>query len=133
MKLPNVGIVGKTLMALLALLMVMHVLILARVIPYEAVWGGNIKDESHLDFFEVSALIITAVFLLVVAIKLDYVKTPGLKRVGDIGVWVVFAYFAMNIITNLTSEVSWEKLIFIPLSIVLALLSLRVAVDRESP
>jgi len=133
MKLPDVGIVGKILMGLLVLLMVMHVLILARVIPYDVVWGGNIKDESQLNVFETSALVITAVFLVVVAIKLDYIEVPKLKRAADLGMWVVFAYFGMNIIGNVTSEVSWEKLIFIPLSVVLALLSLRVAAHRESP
>ncbi len=124
-------VAGKVLMGLLALLIVMHVLLLARVIPYEVVWGGNIKDESQLNVFETTALIITAIFLIVVAIKLGYIEAPRLKRAADLGMWIVFAYFAMNIIGNLTSEVSWERLIFIPLSAVVALLSLRVAAQNE--
>ena len=133
MKLPDVVIVGKILMGLLVLLMVMHVLILARVIPYEVVWGGSIKDETQLYVFEISALIINGLFFIITAIKLGHIRAPGLWRVADIGMWIVFAYFAMNVIGNLSSGVSWEKLLFAPLSIVLALLSLRVAVHRESP
>ncbi len=124
-------VAGKVLMGLLALLIVMHVLLLARVIPYEVVWGGNIKDESQLNVFETTALIITGIFLVIVGIKLGYIEAPRLKRAADLGMWIVFAYFAMNIIGNLTSEVSWERLIFIPLSAVVALLSLRVAAQNE--
>ena len=131
MRLPDAGTAGKILMGLLALLMVMHVLLLMRLIPYEVVWGGNIKDESHLNFFEISALLITGIFLVIVAIKLGYIKAPRLNRVANIGVWIVFAYFSMNIIGNLTSETSWEKLIFIPLSAILAALALRVATQNE--
>jgi len=133
MNLPNVGVAGKILMGLLVLLMVMHVLILARVIPYEVVWGGSIKDETQLYVFEISALILNGLFLIITAINLGHIRAPKLNRVADIGMWMVFAYFAMNIIGNLNSGVSWEKLLFAPLSIVLALLSLRVAVHRESP
>ncbi|MGD8627799.1 MAG: hypothetical protein PVH52_01830 [bacterium] len=133
MRLPDAAIAGKVLMGLLALLIVMHVLLLARVIPYDVVWGGNITDESQFYVFEISALILNALFLLIAAIKLGYMGAPRLKRAADIGIWIVFAYFAMNIIGNLTAKSSWEKVIFIPLSIVLALLSLRVAAHREAP
>ena len=40
MKVPDTAITGKILIVLLALLMVMHVLLLARVIPYDVVWAG---------------------------------------------------------------------------------------------
>ena len=133
MKLPSAGIAGRILMGLLALLMVMHVLILAQVIPYDVVWGGNIKDESQLYVFEISALVINGLFLLITAIKLGHIRAPRLNRAASIGMWITFAYFAMNIIGNLSSGVSWEKLLFAPLSIVLALLSLRVAIHQESP
>jgi hypothetical protein len=133
MKLPNVVSTGRVLMLLLALLMVMHVLLLARVIPYDVVWGGNIKDESQFYVFEITALVLSALFLLIAAIKLGYIRAPGLRRAADIGMWIVFAYFAMNIITNLTARSSWEKAIFIPVTIIVTLLSLRVAVHRETP
>jgi hypothetical protein len=133
MRLPSGATAGKILMSLLVLLLLMHVLILARVIPYDVIWGGNIKDESQLYVFEISALVINGLFLLITAIKLGYVTASKLNRAASIGMWITFAYFAMNTIGNLSSGVSWEKLLFAPLSIVLALLSLRVAAHRQTP
>lgn len=130
MRLPDAATAGKVLMVLLALLIVMHILLLLRVIPYDLVWGGNIEEASLLVVYETSALVITGIFLLVVALKLGYLEVPRLRRAANISMWVVFAYFAMNIISNLTSGVTWEKVIFIPISIVLALLSLRVATQE---
>jgi hypothetical protein len=132
-RLPDAGTAGKALIVLLLLLMVIHVLLLFRVIPYEIVWGGNVKNVSQLYTFEISALAINALFLAIVAIRLDLIGAPRLKRAAGIGMWVIFAYFGMNVIGNLTSGVSWEKMLFAPLSILLALLSLRVATAREAP
>jgi hypothetical protein len=124
---------GKILMCLLALLMLMHVLLLVRVIPYDVVWGGNIKDQSQLYVFEITALVLSALFLFTAAVKLGHIRAPRLRRAADMGMWIVFAYFAMNIIGNLTAKSSWEKAIFIPVTIIVVLLSLRVAVHRQAP
>lgn len=133
MSLPDAGTAGRVLIGLLVLLMVIHVLLLLEVIPYDIVWGGNVKSVSQLYTFEISALLVSAIFLVIVAIRLDLIKAPKLRRAAGIGMWVVFAYFGMNVIGNFTSGVSWEKMLFGPLSAVLALLSLRVAASREAP
>jgi hypothetical protein len=133
MILPSAAMSGKILMVLLALLMVMHVLLLARVIPYDVVWGGNIKDEAQLYVFEIGALLLNGLFLLITAIRIGYIRAPKLNRAASIGMWITFTYFAMNIISNLTAESSWEKAIFIPVTIIITLLSLRVAVHQEAP
>ncbi len=130
MKLPDATVAGKVLMGLLVLLVAIHIMLLLRVIPYEVVWAGNIEDTSMLAVHETSALAITGIFLVVVAIKLGHVEAPRLKRAANLSMWIVFAYFAMSIIGNVTSEVSWEKVISVPLSTILALLSLRVATQN---
>jgi hypothetical protein len=121
---------GMILIVLMILLLVMHVLILAGFLPYDIVWGGQIDDPSSVVGYEAAALIIMFVFLAIVALRLGYIKADRLKRVAGIGMWIVFAYFVFNSVANFASAVSMENLIFGPISIAMALLSLRVAVSR---
>lgn len=121
---------GGILTALMILLTVMHVLILFRVLPYDMVWGGQIKDEASAVPYETGALVVMLIFLAVVAIRVGYVGADRLKRSAAVGMWVVFAYFVLNAVGNFASAVSLENLVFGPVTIVLALLSLRVAIER---
>lgn len=124
------GKAGTILLVLMILLFIMHVLILAGVLPYDMVWGGQIDDEASVVPYESAALALMLAFMFVVAIKTGYVKATRLRKAAGIGMWVVFGYFILNSVGNFASAVSLENLIFGPLSIVLALLSLRVAVER---
>lgn len=129
-KMISVNLAGTILIAMMILLIAMHVLIMLRVIPYDIVWGGQIKDEASLVPYETGALIVLTIFLAVVAIKVGYLKADRLKKAAGIGTWIVFAYFVLNTVGNFASGVSLEKLIFGPVTIVMVLLSLRVAVAR---
>jgi hypothetical protein len=122
---------GSVLLAALGALAVFHVLVLAKVVPSEIVWGGQIEDPSEdLAMLETAALIVTMVFALIIAAKVGYVKMPSLRKVVAIGAWIVFAYFTLNTIGNLASSASVEKLVFTPISIVLAALAWRVAIEK---
>jgi hypothetical protein len=48
----------------------------------------------------------------------------------DILLWIIFAYLLLNTAGNLASSSSLEKLLFTPITIVAALLVLRLAVGR---
>ncbi len=60
---------GEVLLVSMILLLLMHVLVLLRVIPYEIVWGGQIKDASSLYAYEAVAIMITLLFVAIAAIK----------------------------------------------------------------
>ena len=91
-------------------------------------WGGQIEDASSVIPYETAALIIMLVFLAAVAMRLGYIKAGKLKKAAGVLTWIVFAYFVLNAVGNFASAVSLENLVFGPLSIVLALLSLRVSI-----
>ena len=102
-KLISAKLAGNTLLIFLALLEVFHVLVLLKIVPFEIIWGGQIKDASSLVVFEGFAFILTLLFAIIIAIKIDYIKVKRLKRLANIGVWVILVYFILNIIGNLTS------------------------------
>jgi hypothetical protein len=129
-KVLSVRLAGGIAIGLLALLAIVHVLVLSHVIPYEMVWAGRISNESSLIAYETIALVVTLIFLGIVIMRSGYVIADKFKKVSAIGIWVVFAYFVLNAVGNFTSGVSAENFLFGPLTVVLALLSLRVAIGH---
>ncbi|MCD4746473.1 MAG: hypothetical protein K8R58_09250 [Bacteroidales bacterium] len=130
-KLLSVKLAGNTLLIYLALLEVFHVLVLLKILPSEMVWGGQIKNAFFLVFFESFAIILTLLFAIIIAIKIDYIKIKRLKRFANIGVWVMLVYFILNIIGNLTSEVTFEKLIFTPITVLLTIFAFILAIKKN--
>jgi len=122
---------GNILLFFFALLAVFHVLVLLEIAPYEIIWGGQIKDTSSLVVFEGIALILLLLFAVIVAIRIDYIKAKRLKKLANIGVWVIFVYFLLNTIANLSSGVTLEKLIFTPITIILTVFAFRLAIEKD--
>jgi hypothetical protein len=123
---------ANVLLVAMGALAVFHVLILAKVLPSDIVWGGGRMGvtPNNLVALETTALVITLLFALIIAAKAGYLRVPKLKKVVHIGAWIVFAYFTLNIIGNLASSASVEKLVFTPISIVLSALALRLAIEK---
>jgi hypothetical protein len=115
------------LSAILTLFVLFHVLILIGIIPYEMVWGGRLKTHAKMVTFETVSLIINLIMLIVVAIKADFLKIHLLPMIIKIVFWAMFALFTVNTIGNILSTNTFEKLVFTPLTLILALFSLRAA------
>jgi uncharacterized protein YacL len=116
---------------LLVALAVFHVLVMLRVLPASAVWGGQASGSpGDLMALEMVGLVVTLLFALIVAAKIGYVRAPRLRRVIGICTWVVFGYFVLNILGNLASASPLEKMIFTPFSVVVSALALRVAIEK---
>ncbi|MBO9348205.1 MAG: hypothetical protein J7467_08175 [Chloroflexus sp.] len=120
------------LLAIYGLLVIFHLLVLAQVIPPDIVWGGQIGDSpTELVVFEMIALITVVFFAVTIAIKVDYIKVGRFKKVFNILLWIIFVYALLNIIGNFLSISSIETLLFLPVSIVVALLVFRLAIEKS--
>jgi len=127
----TVKLTGIIMLTGLILLKLFHVLVMLKLLPSNIVWGGQVGDsESNLLMMEGVSLIVTLLIMAIVVIRLRYFNSGKLKIVSSIGIWVVFVLFVLSTIGNLSSNVSAEKLIFTPLSVILALLALRLAVAK---
>ncbi len=130
-KLISIRLAGNIILTILSLLIVMHLLILIKILPSDFVWGGQVDNmQSNLFILEIIAVAVTLIFIFFTAVKTDYIKIVKLKILINIGTWLMFIYFILNIIGNLTSAVTLEKMIFTPVTIILALLTLRLAIEK---
>ncbi len=112
-------------------LAVFHVLLLMRVLPADIAWGGRANEASgSFLVLELVGLAVIALFALLVAAKIGYVKVSRLRPLVSVGTWLMFGYFTLNILGNLVSMSGLERAVFTPVSVVLSLLSFRLAVEK---
>lgn len=121
---------GNLLLISFGLLAVFDILILLNILPSDIVWGGQIKDSAAKFILETIALFITFFFAVIVAAKMDYIKAGKFKKAVNIGVWVIFVYLILNTVGNLASGVSFENLIFAPITVALAFCTLRLTIEK---
>ena len=130
-KIVSKKLAGNITLIILTLLLLLHVLILLKFIPSDFVWGGQLNDDQSNKFtLEIIALIVTIIFIYLAAAKTGYIKIPKLKLMIDIGIWFMFAYFILNMIGNLASNITVEKLLFTPVTIILSLCTFRLAIEK---
>ncbi|WP_345054047.1 hypothetical protein [Hymenobacter glaciei] len=104
-----------------------HVLVMVGVIPFALVWGSRLQDHSQMLRFEAVSLTITLLMLVVVGVRAGYVKIRIPPRVMTVFFGLMCLLFLVNTAGNLASNNPLEQLLFTPLTLLLALLSLRVA------
>lgn len=115
------------MIVLLLIALTYHLIILAELIPYEAVWGGRLKSSEQMRQFEFISIAINLFILLVILIKGAYIKIHIPKLIINTFLWLFAILFTFNSIGNLFSVSIWETIIFTPLTIISAVLCLRLA------
>lgn len=119
------------LLSLLVLLLVFHLLIIFQIVPPDVIRGGMASGENLLGL-EITSIFILLVFILVSYIKLKFLFKTGRHQLVNIFLWIMAAYFFLNTLGNLASEIKPENPIFTPLSLIIALLALRLAWQKKS-
>ena len=122
---------GNILLVAFGLVVIFHILVLLGVIPADIVWGGRIQGvPSNLITLEIVALLVTLLFIAIIAARTGYIQAGKLSGAVNIGVWLIFAYLLLNTLGNLASGISFESLIAAPVTIILALCALRLAIEK---
>lgn len=129
-KLISVNIATKSLMILFGTSLVFHLLVILRIIPFDFIWGGKLKTVQDMIAFESVSIISNALMLMIVLIKLKYLKINIAKRTINFVFWAIAVLFLLNTLGNLLSENLWETLIFTPLTLITSVFAARIALDN---
>ena len=130
-KLDTTRIAAQGILLVLSLMVLFHVLVMVQVIPYGMVWGGRLENSSQMLLFEAISIAVNLLMLGAVATSAGMVKVKINRGLLKAALWTMFAVFLLNTIGNLLSNNETEKLIFTPLTLLLALFSLRLAISKE--
>ncbi len=122
---------GNLLTVLLLMLLVFHLSVLGELIPDKIVWGGRSRDADDFIFFEGLALGITGFFLIVTRLRIGNMHARWIAIFTRTIMWVMFVFFAIHTVTNLLGGSVFEKAVFAPASLFMALLAFRLAAKRS--
>jgi hypothetical protein len=119
------------LLSTLSLVIVFHLLVIIGIIPFEIVWGGRLKTRSQMLSFETVSILINVLMVMVVSFHSKLLKVNLHRWLLKGALWIMFVLFLANTLGNLFSINLFEKIAFTPLTFLLAVFSLRLALHRD--
>lgn len=111
----------KIILGVLVPVMLFHLSIILKIVPYEFTWGGKLKNDSEMYVFETISILINLFLFSILLIKGMYLKAFIPMKIVNIALWVFLVLFGLNTIGNLLAETNFEKF-FAILTLVLSFL-----------
>ena len=118
---------GLAMLVLFSLILVFHLLVLSGIVPYDIAWGGRLKSREEMFVFESVSILLNTFMMIVVAVRSKFLSTSVNRKVITGILWGMTILFSLNTVGNLFAVSSWETIIFTPITCLLSILSLRLA------
>lgn len=123
-------IAKKGLIVLFSIIILFHLSILTGIIPYTIVWGGRLNSDIEMYRFEAVSLFLNTLFLIITLIKANSLKINIRRKIVNGLFWVMGVLFFLNTIGNLFSKNYLELIMFTPLTALLCVFSILVALEK---
>lgn len=108
---------------------VFHVLVIVGVVPGTIVWGGRLSERRHVVWAEVASILLLSATALVFFLNGQSLATGERGVVLTVATWVLVVLFGLNTVGNLFAKTALERFAFTPITLVLTLLALRLALE----
>ncbi len=105
----NKSVYIKILTSISIVVILFHILILLKIIPYEITWGGKLKTDEEMYVFETFSILVNLFFIFVLLQKGVFIKPFLEKKTVSIILWIFLAIFVLNTIGNLFAKTTFEK------------------------
>lgn len=99
----------KTMLYLLAAVLLFHLCIMLKIVPYEITWGGRLKNDSQMYIFETISILINLFLFLILLIKGTYLKEYMPMKIVNLILWLFFILFGLNTLGNILAKTNFEK------------------------
>ena len=99
----------KILLGVLSLVVLFHLFLVFKVIPYDIAWGGRLQNDEQMYVFETVSILVNLFLMWVLLMKAGLVKFRFPDRVVNAILWVVFGIFLLNTLGNLFAKTLFEK------------------------
>ncbi|MDZ7315261.1 MAG: hypothetical protein ONA69_05710 [candidate division KSB1 bacterium] len=129
-KLLSAQVAAGLLVAAFSLLMLLHVLGLRGLVPLELIWGKGIANLPISPLtVEFLSLTVLALFIAVIAARAGWLPSHA-PKITAAAVWLLFALLLFHGILDLIDPVLNMPLFLRPFTLILALLTLRLALSE---
>jgi len=119
------------LILLLSLVVVFHIFVIGGIIPFEIVWGGRLTDVSKMRVYESISIGLNLMMLFMVMTKAGIVHFRINEKVYRIFFGLMCLLFLLNTVGNIFSKNDLERMIFTPLTLIFAVLFLRLTITNK--
>lgn len=119
------------LILLLSLVVVFHIFVIGGVIPFEIVWGGRLTDVSKMRVYESISIGLNLMMLFMVMTKAGILHFRINEKVYRIFFGLMCLLFLLNTAGNIFSKNDLERMIFTPLTLIFAVLFLRLTITNK--
>lgn len=118
---------------LFAIVIILQLLLVLGILPVTMFWGGTQTELTlGLRLASVAAAIILALFAYVIRRRAGLIGSPPPSTLVKILSWVITAFMVLNTLGNLASQSTAEKIVFAPLTILLAITCFIVSISKTS-
>ena len=97
------------LLGLLVAVILFHLCVIAKIIPYDIAWGGRLQNDSEMYVFEAISILVNLFLGLVLLMKGDYIKFRFKRKTIDVILWIFLVLFALNTVGNVFAKTNFEK------------------------
>lgn len=118
------------LIIVLSIFLILHICVLLKIVPYSIVWGGRLKTDTEMYRFETVSILINLLFLFIVLVQSHFLTIDFPKKTMTIILWVMTVLFLFNTLGNATSKNKIEQKLFTPITIILTIFSLILALTN---
>ena len=116
---------------LLSAVLVFHIMVLTGVIPYAIVWAGKISTAAEMRKLEVISILVNAFSIIILLLRANHIKNKIPVKILNAIIWLLVVLFSLNTIGNLFAESQFELYFFTPLTLISAILCLRIVIDKK--
>ena len=99
----------KIFLGLLTTVILFHICIIAKVIPYDIAWGGRLTNDKEMYVFETISIFINVFLFWILLMEGNFIKFKFSNKTIHIILWVFFGLFVLNTIGNIFSKANFEK------------------------
>lgn len=118
------------LLVLLSLFLLLHLIILLKLIPYNLVWGGRLKSDKEMVRFEIFSILMTSLFIIVILVQADFLTIDIPNKIITYALWLMTGLFLLNTLGNAISKNKVEQRLFTPITILLTIFTLILALSN---
>ena len=111
--------------------LIFHILVLVGTVPTDIIWGGRLQTSEEILQFELISILTLSLLGIVILGKQFSVK-KRIQQLCTILLWLFAILFLLNTIGNLVAKNSLETIIFTPITLISAILCVRLAIEKHN-
>lgn len=99
----------KIFLGLLFLVILFHIYIIVKIIPYNIAWGGRLTNDNEMYVFETISILINVFLSWILLMKGNLLKFKFSNKTVTIILWIFFGLFILNTFGNIFAKTNFEK------------------------